>query len=341
MRGVYTAAVLAELESRASARRNLSGLDVGKGFDLIVGTSTGAIVGCGLAVGVAPRAIAALYQAHGREVFPKKLPADLLGFLLQMFTRPRLIERGERALRSHLQDLLQKTTFKEVWERRHIALAIPAVNMRTYEGWIFKTPHDSQSNHRDDAVKLVDACLASSAAPLFRSLAMLEEPANGSYELFSDGGLWANNPVLVSLVESLRMATADEEIEIFCLGTCGRPEGEVIKPQARHRGLLGWKFGGVAAAVSIAAQQSAFHLISDFLCSHLNRSVRIVRFPAKAPSRELLDYMDLDETRNEGTAAMVGQARTDADFINSESYRKTEGGGAIDALFSAMPSRVQ
>ena len=50
MRGIYTGTYLEALEHAFALKRNApKGLDVGKAFQLIVGTSTGAILGCGLA----------------------------------------------------------------------------------------------------------------------------------------------------------------------------------------------------------------------------------------------------------------------------------------------------
>ena len=51
MRGIYTAAFLARLMDQFGRIRSEPTLDLGRGFDLITGTSTGAIVGCALAVG--------------------------------------------------------------------------------------------------------------------------------------------------------------------------------------------------------------------------------------------------------------------------------------------------
>ena len=49
MRGIYTAAFLARLTDQFARIRGENALDLGRGFDLITGTSTGAIVGCALA----------------------------------------------------------------------------------------------------------------------------------------------------------------------------------------------------------------------------------------------------------------------------------------------------
>lgn len=49
MRGIYTAALLDKLSSYYAKLRNAEALDIGKGSDLIAGTSTGAILGCAAA----------------------------------------------------------------------------------------------------------------------------------------------------------------------------------------------------------------------------------------------------------------------------------------------------
>ena len=343
MRGVYTAAYLDALETVYAKRRAIAdGLDIGKGFQLIVGTSTGAIIGCSLAAGISPARVLELYRRHGAAVFPKKLPSTLgLDLFQQLVTRPTNLARGETALRASLGDLLRTATLADIWNKRQIALAIPAVNMGTYRSWVFKTPHDPATNHRDDACTLVEVSLASSAAPLYRSLSVLDHEPTKTYNMFADGGLWANNPVLVTLTEALHMtANTDEEIEIFSLGSCGKPEGEIIPREKRHRGLKEWKFGGGAAAVSIAAQEFAFDMIAKFLCPHLKKSVRIIRFPAAKIPGAMLQYLDLDETRPEGINALVQQARVDADMTNSREYQETNGAQAINNAFNAMPPRA-
>jgi len=279
---------------------------------------------------------------YGPSIFPKKMPSSLgWDLLLQFFTRPKFLKRGNEALSHALDGVFQKTTIRQIWDERGIALAIPAVNMSTYRSWVFKTPHDPKSNHRDDNYTLVGVCLASSAAPLFRSLAPIKQPNRNAYEVFTDGGLWANNPVMVALVEALRMVgDRDEEIEIFSLGSCGKPEGEVIGKHEVNRGLAEWKFGGEAAKVSIAAQEFAFDMIARHLQPHLNKLVRVIRFPSEKIPGAMLQYLDLDETRTEGLEVLMRQARHDADMTNSGIQQGTAEGRAIEALFNDMPSRA-
>ncbi len=340
MRGIYGATYLDALQRAFAIRRNHGGsLDIGKAFDLITGTSTGAIVGCGLACGVPPAAIVSLYLDHGPKVFPRKLPSKLgFDFLAQSISRPGELAAGDQALRDALTEVFGTTTVGQIWKERRIALAIPAVNMSNYRSWVFKTPHHPKSDHRDDDYTLVDVCLASSAAPLFRSLASVKRPYGEGSNVFADGGLWANNPILIALVEALELVRdRNEVIEIFALGSCGKPEGEIIPSDAVHRGLFEWKLGGEAAKVSIAAQEFAFDSIARLLIPHLKCPVKIIRFPSEKIPGALLQYLDLDETRSEGLAALTAQARQDADMTNSHIKQGTDHGKAIEALFNDMP----
>jgi patatin-like phospholipase/acyl hydrolase len=340
MRGIYTSTYLAELESAFARRRGCAGLDIGKGFRLIVGSSTGAIIGCGLAHGVAPSEMVKLYKDHGARIFPKRMPSTLgMDLLRQLWRRPSYLKDGDESLRSALAETFGATTIRQIWDSRGIALAIPAVNMATYRAWVFKTPHDPTSDHRDDDTTLVDVCLASSAAPLFRSLAVIDH--NRGYDVFADGGLWANNPVLVALLEALRIVNdTEDDIYIYALGSCGKPEGEVVARTAVHRGLLEWKFGGEAAKVSIAAQEFAFDMMVNLLCPYLKRRVHIIRFPAEKIPGAMLQYLDLDETRAEGLDALMRHAQQDAHMTNSEIQRGTQAGIAIQTLFDSMPPRA-
>lgn len=341
MRGIYSASYLSSLERSFARKRNLArGLDVGKAFHLIVGTSTGAIIGCALARGVRPDRIVGLYEKWGSSIFPRKMPSgtNLVDLIRQVFDRPKYLRRGDAALTSALTETLGSMTVGELWGQRKIALAIPAVNMANYRAWVFKTPHDPKSNHRDDNYSLVDVCRASSAAPLFRSLAAIDHPTNSSYDVFSDGGLWANNPVIVAVVEALRMSVnPDEEIEIYSLGSCGKPEGDLIPRHSVDRGLREWKFGGEAATLSIAAQEYAFDMVTAMLLPFLKKKVRLIRFPADKIPASLLQYLSLDETRPDGLRALMSQARNDADKTNSDIQQGLPNGVAIEELFNEMP----
>jgi uncharacterized protein len=344
MRGTYTATYLDLVTATFARRRNIDALDIGAAFDLIVGTSTVGIIATALATGVPLPDIVALYAENGTAIFSRPLPDGIFGAVVDMRKRPRALAAGTGALRAALTKKLGSKTLGQIYAERGIALAIPAVEMSQHRGWVFKTPHLKDTNHRDDDYTLVDVCLATTAAPIFRSLAAVDHPGNctGGFNVFVDGGLWANNPVLVGLIDALDMAEPDQEIHVFSLGTCPLPAGEQIRKNAVNRGLLDWKFGGEAAGLAVDAQQFAFDHMAKKLTRHVDRKCTVIRFPSEKVPAALIPYLSLDETRPEAIDALINQARTDADMANSKcSYADTDHEAAlICSLFDSAPPRT-
>ena len=337
MRGLYTAIYLSSLAKQYATNRGAPGLDVGKGFDLITGTSTGGILACALAAGVPLEAVAELYRDNGQAIFPVKLPASTgLSLLRQLVTRPRHIRKGAEALADVLRAQFNDETIAGVYSRRRIALAITAIEMAQHRSWVFKTPH--LGGHRDDDFSIADVCMATSAAPIYRSLALANDPKTGHDHIFVDGGLWANNPILVGLIDALDMTAEGDRIEIYSLGTCARPAGHVIDPTELDWGLPRWKFGGEVAALSVDAQEYAYDNMARMLARHVDRDCHIVRFPHRAVSASAMEYLDLDETRPEATRVLAEQAQNDVSHTLSEARRQhTAQGGLLDTLFNELP----
>lgn len=338
MRGVYTASYLSALAKQIAARRNSGPLDVGKGFDLIVGTSTGGIIACALAAGVPLDAVADLYRLHGKEIFPAKMPNGAgLELVRQLFQRPKLLARGDAALRTVLKQQLGDMTIRELYDARGIALAIPAVEMSRHRSWVFKTPH--LGGHRDDGFRLVDVCLATSAAPIYRSMARIEDPTTpGAYHVFVDGGLWANNPVLVGLTDALQMVSPGGAIEIYSLGTCPRPSGDILGADDVHRGLVDWNFGGEAASISIDAQEFAYDNMAGLLAKYIDRDCRIIRFPRGDLPAKAMPYLDLDETSDRAMQVLTEQAQEDVSLTLSVCDRaEDDKAKALAALLNSLP----
>lgn len=342
MRGIYSAAYLDMLVRKYASVRKIAGIDLGKGFDLICGTSTGAILACALAWGVDLSRVMALYREKGPFIFPEKVPGTLVGVIAQWCRRKKLNSSGAAALEAALDAELQGVLVRDVWEKRGIALAIPAVEMGRHRAWVFKTPHLPNSRDRDGGYSLTQVCLASTAAPIFRSMAWLPNFDTEGAHVFVDGGLWANNPVLVGLIDALELTQNGDAIEIFCLGTCPPPSGDVIaNEEETHRGFAEWKMGSIAAGVGISAQQYAYDNMAMMIGRHVDRKVRIIRFPKGDVASGLLEHLDLDETRVVSLKALVSQAQTDAYQAFSISGRPDdEDGKAIDNLFRTAPEKI-
>lgn len=341
MRGIYTGAFLSRLTDQFARIRGESALDLGRGFDLITGTSTGAIVGCALAIGRPMSEVVALYREHGPKIFPHRI-AGKASAIYRASQGSRFVREGDKALRGALQDVLGEATMRDVFDGRGISLSIPAVLMSQHRAWVFKkTP---KSGVRDDRYPLVDVCMATSAAPIYRSLAAIDDPntPGGPQQVFADGGLWANNPIMVGLVDALTIAAPDRAIEIFSLGTCPRPEGDHLDAESSHRSMLDWALGADVAPLSISAQEFAFDHMARLLAnaiSNCGRSIRRVRFPNKPVPASMMPYLALDDTRPEAMDRLIGQAHTDADLTKSScDDANSEDGRMIRRLMTELPA---
>jgi hypothetical protein len=297
-------------------------------------------------MGVTPREMVHLYKGNGEKIFPARIPKEIsIQLLKQIYNRPKSLMSGEMALKEALEGIFGNMTFGQLYEKRGIALAIPAVNMKSYQPRVFKTPHNLKTDNSDTDRTIVDICLATSAAPIYRTLAVLENPHGDNYDVFADGGVWANNPIIVAVTEGLRIleeqGDTDSPIEVYCLGSCGEPKGEIIGKEDTAMGFVEWKFGAKVVDLSIAAQENTFGKIIELLLPHFKRKVEVIKFPAGEIPTDLTKYLDLDETSPKGINALISKAQDDAMSTNSEVQQGTFVGVHIESLFSSMTTLKQ
>ncbi len=229
IKGILPAAVLAECE-----RRFLKGGSSADYFDLIAGTSTGGIIALGLGYGLRAEEVLEIYLEHGAEIFPKRpvpqMPfGEKLGAIYQ-FARDLAVYRYEReplerALKNRFGDTLLGSVDKRL-------------NIPTFDGFnevnVLKTPHHPDFR-LDWQEEIVTAALATSAAPTFFSTYR-----NGTRH-FADGGVWANNPVMVALVDAMTCFDIDRhKIDILSLG-CGEQDLRMTGGQIKWGGLFFWR----------------------------------------------------------------------------------------------------
>jgi patatin-like phospholipase/acyl hydrolase len=225
IRGILPATVLTEFE-----RRYGGGRPAGDFFDLITGTSTGGIIALGLAIGLPTQHILDLYLENGGEVFPS-LTWDVLK-LRRTLRRVRGLYHhayNPEPLRRHLG---------AVFGDRIIGIATRRLCIPSFDGFtevhIFKTPHhpDYKIDWRD---LLVAAAMATAAAPTF--FPIYEDRGR----FFADGGVWANNPVMIGLVDALTCYQLDRrQVHILSLGS-GDTEIRINRNQILKGGLWHWR----------------------------------------------------------------------------------------------------
>ena len=282
IRGYYTARVIERVLALAGAD---PGADVGIRFDLIVGTSAGAILGTALAAGVSVRDVAALYRLHGRAIFPR--PAPLGGTALAWGTRHwRKPSGNARALAGALREALGGETMGGLYERRRIALCVTTTDIATSSARVIGTPH-REAHARDRDLTLADACLASAAAPMLLALASL-----AGERRFCDGGVWASSPLCVALLEAIELAGA-RSVEMVSIGTCPVPLGVGVTRE-RSDGLGFWTRGVRALQVAADAQTNATVALVQSLVPHLRTPVRFLRWQDPVPDARVARTLRLD-----------------------------------------------
>lgn len=258
IKGIFSAALLAYIEEDLQT-------DIVKHFDLIVGTSTGGIIALGLGLGMRPKEIIEFYVQEGRKIFPPRRRFDVRS--LRQFIR---YKHNRRPLEDALKDCFGEKLLGESRKR----LVIPAFNLADNDVKLFKTAHHERLR-RDYKVQTWKVAMATSAAPTYF-------PAFNCIDHMKliDGGVWANNPIMVGLTEAVGMLDVDlDNIAILSIGTLEdlpkRPAESLSKG-----GLWQWRKYGVKVLFSGqnlgAANQVSLILGRD----------RVLRINPKVPEGE-------------------------------------------------------
>jgi hypothetical protein len=324
IRGLYTASLLHQLSlrfTRLPGAKPQGLLDLGAKFDLIVGTSTGSFLAMALAAGVSLEQVIALYRNEGSKIFTKQMPlqhgcmSDKIRALFWTLFRARAPANHSEPLRTALEKVLGDETFDDLYRRRKIAVCIPTINAETQKAWVFKTAHGPRLT-RDNHYKLVDACMASAAAPIYFPMHGVGSPEPGvnSTTWFVDGGLWANDPVLIGLAEALEFAPPDRPIHILSVGTGGAPKAKPITMCESKRGVLGWKGGADIVSMSLDAQASVVPYLATRFAKSMGNRVILHRLSDPIPGTEEAGYLALDAAGEKSLNLLESMAQRATDL---------------------------
>lgn len=202
--GTFPAAFLAAFEEDL-------GQPLGRYFDLIAGTSTGGILAIGLALGIPAKDLLDLYETRGPEIFGQQTGAvprwarDLWRSGRHLFAP----KHDADVLRAVLTDVLGDRQIGDAVTR----LLIPAWEADRQSVYIFKTAHHERlkSDYRRLAL---DAALATAAAPSYFKRHRTEDGVG-----LIDGGVWANNPVALAVVEAITLlGWPSQSLHVLSLG---------------------------------------------------------------------------------------------------------------------------
>lgn len=243
IRGILPAAFLAELEDRY-----LQGNAIGGYFDLVAGTSTGGIIALGLGRGLTARELLNLYIDRGLEIFPPAawpwFEENVKGAVVTRFDQERL------------RSVMRETLGDGLLGISNLRLCIPSADGRYGDVYIFKTPHH-RDYQKDWLRPMVDIATATAAAPTYF------KPYNDGTFHFVDGGLWANDPVMVALVDALACFDVERHrVRILSLG-CGPGQFTLGWAKRKLGGWVPWRDAIIGAMdlQSLNAQGQAGLLI--------------------------------------------------------------------------------
>ena len=216
------------------------------GFDILAGTSVGALIAAGLAVGISPGTISEKIEEFGPRIFPEKSALSRLSHIkTAWFQSKYLVEAVEKTLGDKIDNLLGDLD---------VHLAIPTLNETTGEPIVYTT---LEEQHLD--VPLKDIVLASAAAPIYLPAWTIND------HRYVDGGLFANAPDLstIRLLQKHAPHLKLENISILSIGTTNAEKTSPIAAKENGNwGLKRWFASPVPARLIkiILAAQTAHNI---------------------------------------------------------------------------------
>lgn len=270
LRGIFAAAVLASLERDTGTR-------ITDHFDLVVGTSTGGIIALGLGMGMSPEEILALYIDNADSIFPARRR--------RVLTKPLSLIRAKYKA-DGLQGVVQRVFGDTLLCESVVPLVIPSYNIGENAVYLFKTPHHERLR-RDWRVPIWQVAMATTAAPTFFPAYSLP----GDHVRLVDGGVWANSPSMVGIVEAVSMfGQSLDHIRLLSLGTTVAAS---YRPRRLDRGgLIQWVRSPNVAQVLLTGQSQGAFTTSEHLLG------RGHAFRLNPPAPESLARLDTADARD-------------------------------------------
>lgn len=224
-----------------------------KSFDLVAGSSTGAIVACGLGAGLSPDELAELYRQQREQIFP--------GLAGRLWSRlARLPSQGPSAPKydgKGLEKVLKKVFGSTTLGQLKLPTLVTSYDTIQRRPVVFKS---FKPEHQD--LPVWEVCRASAAAPTYFPAHPLK--VEGRNCALIDGGVVANNPTACAIAEAMRKdARVDnsQDLVVLSVGTGERTRSIDLK-SAREWGALEWAvpiidvlFDGSTDSVDYIARQ--------------------------------------------------------------------------------------
>lgn len=315
IKGLYSAQVLSRFEE--IFRTNIS-----DHFDLICGTSTGGIIALAASAKKSMSTVVSLYDNDGPKIFTQwfkyRLPIcgiNLGNFLLKMkqsvFSSKYNGKYLEKALKREFKDM----TLAE----NNNLLCIPSYNITTATPRVFKKDYGSLTE--DSKKTYYEVALATAAAPTYLPVRTINDNE------YIDGGLWANDPMMVGLTEFIfkilkpkdeRTNNDYDKVEILSISSCEKNGGEA--PKCKSRSFLGW--ANTLFDIYSNGQSFSNRMFLEKIKPFLDFELNITRVVNKPLSAEQASYIDMDNASKKSRQLLRGIGKeTAANYKDNEKIK--------------------
>lgn len=298
IRGIFSVQILARIEADLQAM-GLAQWQTHHHFQLICGTSTGGILALGLSLGIPASTLLDLYLQGAEQIFGK--PRGFLGNLLAA-------KHDRKGLERLLLQTFEQEGKQPTLAQCKTALCVPAYDLLDGYPRLFKTPHHPLYL-QDQHVPAYQVALATSAAPTYFDAYDGQYPdAQGRMQHFSnliDGGVIANNPTLIGIVEAQSAFGRDlSELQVLSIGTGTRKFAEAS--DRKRWGNLYWVGKTRILDVLLQGQSQNTENLVNLLC-HGGQYAAQPRFVYQRINTELPPDrpFEMDETDPERLRALA------------------------------------
>lgn len=271
VRGIIEAVAIQELE------KTLGVSNLQQKFQIFAGSSTGALVACGLAAGWPGKKILDIYLKQSAQVFPTSHWSHLktrISYFLSGAGISAPKYSGED-FNSLLIEHFGNTTFGELESK----VLVTAYDIKLRTPVIFKS---WKEEHK--ALKIADIARASASAPTFLPAHFME--FQGQQWYLVDGGIVANNPSICAVAEARRFGYTIDDLVLVSLGT-GSSLQALNGDGTKTWGILQWLPHIVESLMDGASDVATYQAIQ------ILGEQNVFRFQLAIPS----EHSKLDDSR--------------------------------------------
>jgi patatin-like phospholipase/acyl hydrolase len=196
IKGLYTLYVLNEIETTYCIPRGKLLSDY---FDMICGTSVGSLIGIGISLKIPISKIINIFEKNAQEIFPDYKDRNCL--LAPMYHFYYKINQffGAKYETTIFKKIIEEICKNKTMKDLNNIVCIPSYCLTTSQNCVFKNKFtEYETQIEENNVLLVDVIMASCSAPTFF------HPYKINDKYYVDGGIWANNPSMVGIIEALK-----------------------------------------------------------------------------------------------------------------------------------------